>query len=89
MELNEIIIDSKQILNIKKPNRKTTIKLNALVKEYLGLYTLPTNTKDLKNIKEKNELIEKIINILKITESETKENYSLYCDIESQEFLYE
>jgi hypothetical protein len=53
------------------------------------LYTLPTNTKDLKNIKEKNELIEKMFNILKITESETKENYSLYWDIESQEFLYE
>jgi hypothetical protein len=89
MDLNEIIIDSTQILNIKKNNKKITIKLNALVKEYLGLYTLPTSTKDLKNIKEKNELIERIINILKITESETKENYSLYWDIESQEFLYE
>ena len=88
MELNEIIIDSKQILNIKKTNRKTTIKLNALVKEYLGLYTLPTNTKDLKNIKEKNELIEKIFNALEVKDI-IKENYSLYWDVESQEFLYE
>jgi hypothetical protein len=87
MELSEIIIDSKQILNIKKTNSKNLIKLNALVKECLGLYTLPTNTKDLKNIKEKNELIEKMFNILKVTD--TKENFSLYWDIESQEFLYE
>jgi hypothetical protein len=87
MELNEIIIDSKQILNIKKTNSKNLIKLNALVKECLGLYTLPTSTKDLKNIKEKNELIEKMFNILKVTD--TKENFSLYWDIESQEFLYE
>jgi 5-methylcytosine-specific restriction protein B len=39
-KLNEIIIDSKQILNIKKTNRKTTIKLNALVKEYFGLVSI-------------------------------------------------
>jgi hypothetical protein len=88
MELNQIIIDSNQNLNIKKTTSKNLIKLNALVKEYLGLYTLPTSTKDLKNIKEKNELIEKIFNSFKITDI-IKENYNLYWDVESQEFLYE
>lgn len=87
MELNEIIIDSNQILKIKKNSSKNLKKINTLVKECLGLYTLPSNTKDLKNIKEKNELIDKIFNLLEVTE--IKENYTLYWDIESQEFLYE
>lgn len=88
MELNQIVIDCNQNLKIKKTTSKNLIKLNALVKECLGLYTLPTSTKDLKNIKEKNELIEKIFNALEVKDI-IKENYSLYWDVESQEFLYE
>lgn len=89
MELKEIIIH--EFLNFKKEegkkNSKHLTKINEIIKEWLGLYSLPLNNIDLKILQEKREFIKSIVNMIDI--KAIKETYNLYWDVESQEFLFE
>jgi len=80
MDLKEIIIH--EFLNFKKEEGKKKskhlIKINEMIKEWMGLYSLPFTIHDIKILHEKKEFIKSI-----------KETYNLYWDVESQEFLFE